>query len=886
MRCPALVFFFFAAAMLPQMHAETASGAGNPDKTTQLPGSDGQGADIATLIAGLSDDSFQKREEATRELWKIGSLAIPALRDAANSDDPEISLRATDILEKVELKITPETPDDILQLIQKYREASQNQKSNYLSLLKRKGAFFQVLKLYSMERPELKMSLASSILGVAISGARESLIDGDANSAIELLRISAGNHNDLMALACVYRNSGLLDEQLENLDPPENVPTEVWKSILLQAKGDLEEIIAYAKATDQVQLLAAMRVLSGDPVLWLEQNGLGDDRQQAPEAYTAVALKRWKGKTVRKSDLTPLEAMLESGNIEEKAHGISALASLGILPALERIEAKDSPSTAFAYFLSQERIPEALEALGLDPEMPDFEGWVAKRFELLTGDEDRHELSLSAEDELLLLAGFLERRGLHEGLSKSYGKRLSKYAQDNQNHFLDFLRNLFDPKSGAPEFAARAAAEWAGEDKARWEEILIVACGEEEITEKWLGMLAAIEPDLTGKDLLNVAMALFQISNSPGGLREEWLGKAWNFLETLDDVSRREYIQAIRILCVDQGDVENALKAWDRLSPEEKSSSMWGSIDKYLSAAGRWQDAAEILRKNESKRISRSPEIHAYLAVNLRRAGMEKEAKIHDQWAEKLALGYSASYTRIAAYYSYGGDHVRAAEWSRKAVIQADVHDGDFVNTLDGYASAMFQGKDWRIAASCYEALVQVYAAQEYVEGSLLSFSKARLNADLAKALAILPQDKKGALALLNQIHANFMTDGVLADDFFPLVREAGLLEEHKVWFEKSWQKISEVAEKYPASDNTRNTAAWYASRAGLQLDAAQKLLQVAIDRSPEQPAYLDTMAEIKFAQGDRSSAIAWSDKAVKFQPLDPMIRRQNERFKFDPLPQ
>jgi predicted Zn-dependent protease len=96
---------------------------------------------------------------------------------------------------------------------------------------------------------------------------------------------------------------------------------------------------------------------------------------------------------------------------------------------------------------------------------------------------------------------------------------------------------------------------------------------------------------------------------------------------------------------------------------------------------------------------------------------------------------------------------------------------------------------------------------------------------------------------------------------------------------------MQDVIRLYPQSDNTRNTAAWFASRALRRLDEAATHLKAALAARPEQPAYLDTMAEILFAQGQRSKALEWSARAVNFEPSDPMIRRQHERFRADPLP-
>ena len=68
-------------------------------------------------------------------------------------------------------------------------------------------------------------------------------------------------------------------------------------------------------------------------------------------------------------------------------------------------------------------------------------------------------------------------------------------------------------------------------------------------------------------------------------------------------------------------------------------------------------------------------------------------------------------------------------------------------------------------------------------------------------------------------------------------------------------------------------------------LDEAEKHISKALAANPDQAAYLDTMAEIQFARGDRAKALEWSVLALNFEPNDSLLRRQYERFRSDPLP-
>ncbi|MFZ9937369.1 MAG: hypothetical protein ACO3JG_09975, partial [Luteolibacter sp.] len=175
--------------------------------------------------------------------------------------------------------------------------------------------------------------------------------------------------------------------------------------------------------------------------------------------------------------------------------------------------------------------------------------------------------------------------------------------------------------------------------------------------------------------------------------------------------------------------------------------------------------------------------------------------------------------------------------------------------------------------------------ATEYLVGSQIPLMRLRLQSDTARALSRLADDRAGSLALLARCHRIFATDGSLADFFFPALRQAGLIEEHDAWFRKSWQHFQQVIAKYPESENTLNTAAWFATRSLRELDAAHQLVRKALAMNPRQAAYLDTMAEYQFARGRRAEALEWSAKALDAAPEDTLIRRQHERFRSGVFP-
>jgi tetratricopeptide (TPR) repeat protein len=177
------------------------------------------------------------------------------------------------------------------------------------------------------------------------------------------------------------------------------------------------------------------------------------------------------------------------------------------------------------------------------------------------------------------------------------------------------------------------------------------------------------------------------------------------------------------------------------------------------------------------------------------------------------------------------------------------------------------------------------YVGSDYLFASHLPLMRFRLQSDTARAMAGLDRNRERSLALLEQCHRKFSSDGSLADFFFPALREAGLLKQHDSWFRESWKQFEVVIRRFPDADNVRNTAAWFASRAMRELDAAERHVRKALELNPRQSAYLDTMAEIQFAKGQRAKALEWSNLAINYTPEDVMLRRQHERFRSASLP-
>ena len=853
--------------------------------------------EIATLVRELGDETFRTREQASRDIWELGEAALPALREALRSDDPEQSYRARDLIGKIQLHITPATDATIVALVERYAKASPSEKTLLFAKLQVKHAWRQMLKLYASEtHAEVRVRLQPAVSGIAVKAARECLMQGDVRGARELLELAPADADGLLALAAFHRSQGTLAAELQRAQAAKGKKAQVWQLALLREAGNLEMARDTAMAVDEPRIAAAMAALTGDPLPWLrgvaDAHGEGGPDLLAP-AYAKVASKRWLGHKILPTDLEPLRVALVSRNPMERDVAINALYLLGEIKMAEAVMTKSAPLAAFHHFESLECIPEALQVLGLDPLHPDFKVWVAKRLQKVpAGDiEDQHEVSTQSE-ELVALANFLERRGLHEDAWAAYSGPMAAFAARDVNPFVNFLGVLFgnrDSTSGAPRLAKRVAFAWAAEDAKRWEDIVAAAFGDDEQARGWWAWLIELDPTASRSQRFDGMLALFGLGPDPTKLRDHWLSLAWKAVDAMPVAERQPAVARLSRLAIAEGDVVNTLKAWDQMSEPTRKEVFWGEHLLHLSAAERWNEAATVLLDQIAldKDLSQEPSAqnHAYAAATLRLAGRPEEAATHDRLADQLALGDAATAILIGNGYAFGRDYPRAAEWWARAACEANPDTREFPLALKLHADTLLEAGRWLEAAATSEVLARIYLAADNRRESSLVLMRQRLQADTARALANLKTDRPGALALLAKCHQQFVSDGSLADFFFPALRKVGLLKEHDEWFLESWDRMTKIIATYPHSDNTRNTAAWFASRSLRKLDEAEQSLTQALAANPNQSAYLDTMAEIQFAKGHRALALEWSRQAVNFLPEDPQLRQQQERFRTAPLP-
>jgi tetratricopeptide (TPR) repeat protein len=438
----------------------------------------------------------------------------------------------------------------------------------------------------------------------------------------------------------------------------------------------------------------------------------------------------------------------------------------------------------------------------------------------------------------------------------------------------------------------RAAASYAGEDEVRWTQIVESLFDGYKRPDRVWTWIATVEPALNHVERLELLCRLYGRISDPKDQRSKFFDNAWALIDKAEGPERLDQLGLFIELSDLRGmkDSRNFLRgveALAKLDPDDASENFAGY---HFAGVGRWAEAAgEWMRL--TKRSPNYPSFRAYAASCYRRAGDEAAAAEQERIAELMSLGQADTQLECGAAFALAGDFERATRWWRRAAVEGTGSSLAFLKSLYYLNQQAFASGDWKTAA----VLAEVLALQEAMSGNddygipvayeSSASLRMRIDADMARAFSRLGTDRAAAIEEIKRGASIPFADLSLADYFFAPMREGGLVKLHDEAFDRLWQNLVKRIARFPDCDNTRNSAAWLASRANRQLGEAEKYLEKAIENNPRQAAYLDTMAEVHFARGNRERAVEFSARGLKEEPEDLQLVRQHERFKSGAFP-
>ena len=813
--------------------------------------------DVDTLVAQLNDDSYLVREKATSNLWRLGKAALPALKKTMDGIDPEAAARAKEVYLYISAGVLFDSPEDIKALVLKFSRGNAAAKLVILRKLMELGQWKQVLHLAkSEEQADVRAQMSDIVKKTAGRATRDAVSKGDFDLAGEILELTAEDPQSMLLRAWFHARRGQLEAQLQKAADIPGKKGAVWRMSLHRASGNIPAAIHEAEKAGEQKLADAMRVLQGDAIPWLTLNSKQPKLDIIYSMGCKIQIKRLEGDEKHAAMMARELARLARDE-DSTARAANCLAANGFRKEAVDLLRRQDVESAFNYFDSIESPQTCLEIFGIPKgAKPPYTAWVKKFTADAVEDEDE-----DLYHHLILLANFLMSHGQREHTLAVLTPMMAALEADGSDEWFELITSL--AIYGLGEEAIHFIEQRGNED------------GEAELGVKKLlrqmpsKSLNYIWSHLKKRNNQDVAKALHQLALLSGLIADpknetDKLHKA-----LVDEVAgaaadvKEARMAALFSFSLKRNDLATASRMADTLAAV---SAKWVPSKTYLDGALlRWK----IIEPNQAAVAKSSPGSYLNLIkwyITLRKLGKDQKAKEVYEQSLLLSMGSAEILNRMGWELHEAGYDQKAVDlWLHGAVL-ADPSGSEFDRSIiyiAHYGQALYRRDQWKVAAGISEASTQLMMRGR-TGSSVNLILRMRFYAEFCKGMILLKKGQKStALAKLDAARKLIPGDGSLADEFFPVLRKEDIGKHYDEWFDDSYRHVLAACKLYPEAHNSQNTAAWLAARAVRKLDAAQAHSEAALKIRPNQGAYLDTMAEVWFAKGNRAKAVEWSEKAV-----------------------
>ena len=594
-----------------------------------------------------------------------------------------------------------------------------------------------------------------------------------------------------------------------------------------------------------------------------------------------------------------LHATLTENGAKESEDVLVLLAQTGyreeVLPALE----KAYPIEMFKHYEHEEKVEDAFRVLGLEAGAAITKEWIESSIEQI--DDEFDPLENEGCKLLVTVAQFMVERGL-EGEARKILDALYERMENEEIHEVNsFLSHVGGDQSTLlpgvfyPDYAIEKA-------QSREEEIFLpenflsqvftssekpfffyqfLAERDEEM-EDWQKVKAVFagfgrKVDFPHEELRKLIAELEESA------REQSSEKEWTLL-----LEMSHYLGDIPLL-------ERSLRALNEFRDNNEvftKSVVLKELADLLLSDGRYEEAAELFLELLEDNPRRSNLIQT-VVVTLEATGQPEKAREWLEKLEKLSIGDGRWLVELGSAWGEIGEWERRHELYEHALLLLPSDSVRWAQHLFALAESARKAGQWKQALAFQEAFRSwrpfSLSFLPFDFRSPSDFFLGRGQVEFCRAMAAyeVGEIAKGDLALDRMI-AVCGYDSFLADDVLPVLRQEGLHEQA----ERIWRTVSPTYRKsmalFPEGHNAHNGAAWVASRAACDLKEAEGWVAKALEGQPRSSAYLDTKAEVFFAQGNREKALKLSEIACQSSEGTrtlSMLRGQYRHFRDDPLP-
>jgi len=846
---------------------------------------------VKEAVEQLTDDSYIKREEATHYLWEQGRAIIDELNAYLENDEPEVSVRVRKVIRNIRLGILPDTPKDVIALVERYQRGGNNEKRDVFNQLASKKAYRQLLYLYELEESlEVRQDLSSIATRVAILEARQLLMEGEDEEALTYLLLAPAESDGMRAAADYYRQKGKLDEQIKLAKKSESANSKRWLLTLLRAKGDLPAAIQLADEIGDIIVSSALRAVQGDPVPFLQQAQEGLVASPWMTWHMEITESLWTGDphTVQLSKI--INELKTTGDVETKKLIASSLFLNGYPEKGLELFSEWSPNLLFDYYESIEHLDLALAVFGISSREEVIEK-VEERLKIKKGEEsprfgDDNTLDVFLEF-VIPIASLYESRGDRVMARAILDRPISLLLEKNRDNWIQLLIGMIENRHlGCGELSILYAKE-GSVDKEKYPVDLIRKLSMTADVGELKSLLDEVKPDWG----LHEFLVMLGYLPDRGNVVEELEAEMLRVIKKRKPLGVKRGLRSLISAASVRRSYLKALRWYDELNAAatiEKIPAWYQTVSLYSKQWGKMSGVYKLLYEANPE----NPVVIAGYGALLKRLGEKKKGDELIEQAERLSLGAPNTLMGIAQNMKAFGEEEKAYEIYERVLMTGDSRSAIWKRQCAVIMSdRSFKQGDYVRAASLLEVFCQ-NALEGFrfatVESSLVrEYQSLRGKVYFYRGMAALEAgDSALGLERLKKSHGLLGGLGFVADEMFPTIRNKIPKKEYLELFEKDSGVLLKVMGEYPNSANVHNSYAWLCSRAMVDLEKAEKAINKSLSLFPNQAPYLDTKAEVEFAQKRRKSAVEWSDKAVEVMSSDSLIWEQNNRFKKGGFPE
>jgi tetratricopeptide (TPR) repeat protein len=881
----------------------------SPDITHQL----------ALAVAQLGDDDPQVRDAASRKLGAMGRAALPALRQAANGDDPEVASRARRLLAGFRYGIDPDTPAALMELVNQYRGDTGQGRQRAIDQLSQMGwAGYRVMaRLHRQETDaNWRMALSGRLRTggePVLSDVREMVVAGREDEAEARLLDAAGGGDGLVVRSYValVLARGRLDQALKDLQgevgETPGADDALLMSLLYRARGDSENALKYARQVppaapgvrgegeeivheilldrhDWAPLIAEAKRRCGDaPNPWrrvglaekLSYARLSGDGKLYDEAVADIRAAAEQNPELASSYASALVVN------DRAADGIDML-----------VKGKDF-SRAYHLMVSQGRYEDAAKLLAdarseAPPDLNALELTHARRLGWL-GDKDaasvivdRFEKDMAPESPSPAQGDLIETELALGRLDKAFDRAVAVIGASatvpNNANTIEQVLNRIAPNGGA------AALAWRGyladeHPNATPAEILrkLWALYERKLPAAEVeSLLRDAADNAAGQKPADRAAIYQRIAGTAQNIGrgdladiyfEKWASDpagavgGWFPWKVLGDhaMARRDYSRAVD--CYDkalQRAAQEPLCLW--LHGWAVTQAFAGDAEKLRKAKAEMRQADEFLLADDGRWL--------YFLQAIGEAGADSTGDAQEQRDLLCRIGEPGSWEINETY-----------RLSARALLPPS-DNADEMEVPDTTDAPQRAGPRYLRSADLLSRWMLRIAQGEsaFLMPEAYLMQPALIHSLRARGL-IATGDVPGAMKEADLSLSILPANSQLPIDLVPALDRHGHKPEADALFRKVAATVEVGALRHPQCPELHNGFAWMCAKCDRDLDQALVNAQQATKLTPDSVAFLDTLAEVQFHRGDRQAAIETMKHCIELDPHFDYLQHQLKRF-------